>query len=132
MAGAPLENQNSVKYKTPEERKEICRQLIEHLESGLSWTCFAPLSHKTIQEYMIKYPIDFPPESIEAAFRKGSAKVEQLGWAGTMGKVQGFNPSSWKFIAMNRAGWKEKSDTKTAHTFVAPPTFGLAENIQEQ
>lgn len=79
---------------------------------------------------MEKYPNEFPADSIEAAYRKGSAKVEQLGWAGTMGKVTGFNPSSWKFIAMNRAGWKEKGETKSTHSFVNPPTFGLAQELQ--
>lgn len=104
---APEGNQNNKKWKTPEERQAVCRQLCEHLSAGLSLACFPPCDPKTLRRYVEEYPVDFPAEEIERAFRRGRLEWETIGKDGAKGQLQGFNNGSWIFNMKNRYGWKD-------------------------
>lgn len=109
--GAPKGNQNKLKFKTSKERQKVFKDLIEHVENGLSLDCFPPCDRKTIQSYVEKFPIDFPTEKLKEAEREGRRKWEALGGSLAQGKSKG-NPTAWIFNMKNRyrEDWHDRSE----------------------
>lgn len=110
---APLGNTNNTKWKTSEERKAACERVCEHIMSGLSRDCFPDADWDTVERYIKEYPVDFPPEKIENAMRINRLFWEKTGVEGTLGKIQGFNATSYIFNMVNRfkEDWKNRNDT---------------------
>jgi hypothetical protein len=109
---APEGNTNGMKFKTPEDRKAHQEAYIAHVESGLSDECFPECDPQTLRKYVAEFPIDFDTEMIGQAQRNRRLFWEKAGTDGTMGKIEGFNASSWKFNMANRFGWAEKREDK--------------------
>lgn len=120
---APEDNINAMKYKTPEERQALCAAYAAHVESGLSDECFPECDMDTLHRYEADFPVDFPTDMLQAARRKRQLFWEKAGRDGTMGQIEGFNASSWKFNMSNRFGWKEKREDET--TIKADPAQKL-------
>ena len=104
---APEGNQNNKKWKTPKERQAACKAFCDHIREGYSIASFPLCDHKTIRYYIEEYPVDFPPEEIEQAFREGRHEWEKIGKQGAKGELSGFNNGSWIFNMKNRYGWKD-------------------------
>lgn len=99
-----------MKFKTPEERQALCQAYIEHVESGLSDECFPECDPQTLRRYIADFPVDFDTDAMEVACRRRQLFWEKAGRDGTMGKITGFNASSWRFNMGNRFGWHEKRE----------------------
>jgi hypothetical protein len=112
---APLDNKFALKYKTPEERQVLCRQYIEYIKTGKSKEYFPPCSIQTFERYVKDFPQDFDTEKIEEAERRGLGRLEEIGFDGMMGKIKGFNPTTWIFVTKNRLGWRDKQDLTSAN-----------------
>lgn len=107
--GAPKGNKYPQKLKTPEQRKEAFRLFCEHLAAGYSPRTFhKPVIEETIMNMMREYKHEFEADALKLAKAEGLHQWEAMGKLGTMGKLKGFNASSWKFIVMNKLGWGEK------------------------
>jgi uncharacterized protein (DUF2249 family) len=109
MTAAP-ENAYAMKFKTPEERQDLCDSYIEHVESGLSDECFPDCDPQTLRRYLGDFPDDFDTDAMEKAKRKRQLYWEKAGRDGMMGHIDGFNANSWKFNMQNRFSWKEKRE----------------------
>lgn len=107
---APEGNDFAAKFKTPEERKQLCSEYIAHVESGLSDECFPACDPVTLKKYIQLYPVDFDTDAMIRAKRKRQLFWEEVGRDGTVGKIKGFNSKSWQFNMQNRFGWKEKRE----------------------
>jgi len=107
---APKDNNYNLKWKTPEERKAVCKRFCEHIEQGYTVDCFEDCDFKTIKRYINDYPEDFPSDMISAAKRKSRIYWEGLGIRGTEGLIDKFNAKSWEFNMSNRYGWGSKTD----------------------
>ena len=101
-------------------KPEYCEQLIEHCKQGLSFEAFAgsiPVHKDTIYEWAKKYP------EFDEAKRTGAALSllfwEKLGVAGAVGKVPGFNPTTWIFNMKNRFGWRDRQELEVSE--IEPP-----------
>lgn len=97
-------NNNNLKWKTPEERIEICKQLCDHLRKGLGWECFPPASYKTIKSYVKNYPTEFQADLIEQAEREGYHMLYEAGIDGAL-KKRNLDAKTYQFIMMNKYKW---------------------------
>lgn len=107
---APEGNQNALKFDTPEKRKQLLDNYVAHVESGLSDECFPDCDPTTFKKYVEQFPFEFDTDRIQIAKRKRQLFWESAGLNGTMGRIEGFNASSWKFNMGNRFGWSEKRE----------------------
>lgn len=111
---APSSNQFALKYKTSEERKALCQRYIDYIQTGRSKEYFPDCAIQTFERYVKDFPEDFDTEKIAEAERIGLGKLESFGFDGMMGKIPGFNPTTWIFITKNRLGWRDKQDLTSA------------------
>lgn len=117
---APRDNQFALKFKTPEERRSLCRRYIEYIQTGRSKEYFPDCAVQTFERYVKDFPEDFDTEKIAMAERLGLGKLEAAGFDGMMGKIPGFNTTAWIFITKNRLGWRDKQDFTSAGKFEMP------------
>jgi hypothetical protein len=92
-------------------KKEYPKLLIAHMSKGLSFDCFAAdcgVHIDTMHEWAKVH------KEFSEAKRLGlalSLKVwEQIGIAGTTGKMKGFNTAAWIFNMKNRFRWRDSFD----------------------
>lgn len=104
---------NGQEFKTVAQQKKLLEDYIEHCKQGLSDECFPPCSIAAFNACAAAHPDIFPSEAIERARRERQLFWEKLGITGTLGKIRGFNASSWKSNMENKFG--EKVET--------PPVF---------
>jgi len=99
------------KYKTPEERTRVFKELIEHLEQGFDVASFPPLSAKAIKDYCSKFP-EFPLDIVDQAKRTGRKVWETKGYVSLENKD--FREKTYQFIMMNKYNMSinQKSDVK--------------------
>lgn len=109
MAAAKGNNYN-MKYKTTEEQKQLLENYIAHVEQGLSDSCFPDVDMQTFKVYCEKFPEVFETDRIAAAKRKRKLFWEKMGADGSLGELDKFNATSWKFNMQNRFGWRDKRD----------------------
>jgi hypothetical protein len=133
MSGAPEGNENALRFKTPEERRQICEDYCTHIRQGFSDESFNQCRPATLGVYRKKYPIEFDAEKIEQARAERYRYWEALGIAGAMGKIPGFNAAAWIFNMKNRFGWRDKTEFTTGDggqvplvTFVLPQKDDVA------
>lgn len=93
-------------------KKKYCQMIMDHLDSGYSIESFAAVVHvnqDTIWEW-IKVHDDF-----SEAVKRGRAYCqlywEKIGMTGMMGRIVGFNPTTWIFNMKNRFNWQDKVET---------------------
>lgn len=138
LVGAPPDNKNGERFKTPEKRKEFLDAYVKHCEKGKADESFLfeGAGIRTFKNYIQNYPIEFPSETIEAAHTARFAFWETIGTNGLVGKpvyypdpngeknphdkrkplkLRGgpFNSRTWEFNMQNRFGWKVKTDVTT-------------------
>lgn len=124
--GGQPDNNNAMKYKTPEERQALCKAYCDHISKGLSDTCFPECDMETFKDYRNKFAVDFDSDAITTAQRKRQLFWETIGINGTLGiphnyktktgiekESKQFNAMSWKYNMSNRFGWKERQDMTT-------------------
>lgn len=108
---APLGNQNNKKWKTPEERQHAFGLLCEHIKAGYSRDSFPLADWDTIERYCEEFPVDFPPDILQEAFRSNRMEWERIGLQGAKGEIENYNNASWTFNMKNRfkAEWSDKT-----------------------
>lgn len=127
---APKGNTFAEKYQSDEEKQAIYAEYCEHLAKGLSKASFVPCDYRTIESYIEKYPKVLPSEKKDQAHREGRLRWEQAGWGGTMGKINGFNATSWIFNMKNRYGWKNMESVD--HTSGGDPITNINITVKKR
>ena len=83
--------------------------LIEHFKQGYSFAAFGGIigvSEDTLHQWVKKYK-DFS-ESKRIGITASLYRWEKIGLAASLGKIVGFNASTWIFNMKNRFGWRDK------------------------
>lgn len=96
------------------ERRKIFKELCDHVASGKSLECFAPLSDQSVRNYLKLYPLEFVEEELIEAKRKGRDTWEELGIRQANGSCLG-NSRTWYYNMANRYGWRERLDIEAEH-----------------
>lgn len=94
------------------ERRKVFRELLIHLQKGLSLQCFGPLSDSSIYEYCKKYPEEFNQQELQEAIRDGRDWWENIGRSQANGSCMG-NSRTWFYNMANRYGWRDKLDVES-------------------
>jgi hypothetical protein len=94
-------------------KKKYCEMLIEHRSTGRSYETFAAkvkCSVQTLYNWEKANPEFFEAKMV--AYPMALAKWEDIGMAGTCGKIKGFNASSYIYTmkCMFRDTWTEKTE----------------------
>ena len=87
-------------------REEYCQKLIDHMAKGLSYESFAAIigvHRDTLYEWEKKH--DVFSDSKKIGLGKCLLFYETIGIQGMMGKIAGFNATTWIFKMKNRFGW---------------------------
>jgi hypothetical protein len=122
LGGAPLNNTNSLKYKTSEDRQALCDRYCAYLRKGGYPSYFPECSEKTIQRYRDEFPVDFPTEKIEEAERAYKTHYFDLLYEGATGKIERYNAPSAIFLAKNINKFRDTHDvTSGGETIKSPP-----------
>lgn len=98
-------------------KPEYCEMLVEHMESGLSFECFAGVLGVTKQ--IIYDWCERHPEFLDAKNRgwsKSQLTYEKIGRSAMAGKIPNFNTAVWIFNMKNRFGWSDRIETKVEGT----------------
>ena len=106
-SGPPEGNTNSMKYKTPEERRALFDAAVAHLEQGLDKQSFEPCAWATFERYCAEYPDEFDADRIAQAIRKGRQIIEKMLMSAAIGKTKG-NPATLIFLAKNKIGYRDR------------------------
>jgi hypothetical protein len=146
QAGAPLGNQNALKYKTSEERLALCKKYCEHKRKGRTDASFVSCDMDTFNSYREKYPIDFPSDMINEAVRAGLERWETIGDDGTTGEprllkspdgkilqtvYRRFNANSYQFMMQNMFGWRIKTDVTSDGQKLDSPILYIPAEIKK-
>lgn len=124
-----LKNNNyAVKFKTKKERVSLANRYLEHCKLGFSDSCFE-IDENTLQSYIQKHPEDF--RTIKEARILRQYFWEKMGIDGALGKIPGFNVTSWIFNMKNRFGWKDKQDSEFEKEDLGIKTSELEEETEE-
>ena len=106
---APHGNQFALRYKTSEERQDLCRRYCGHIEKGYSDESFPDCDIDTLKRYITEHPEDFGAD-VGRSKRLRQLFWERAGVAGTLGQIKGFNAKSWTFNMQNRFRWADRQD----------------------
>lgn len=115
-------NTNAMKFKTAQARRALCTAYCAHVEQGLSDESFPECDMQTFKHYREEFPLDFGTVAIERSRRTRQLLWEKAGLDGMMGRIHGFNATSWRFNMANRFRWRDRSDV----TSDEKPTFSLS------
>lgn len=92
-------------------RSEYCDEIVEHMATGKSLTSFAVkinVHRDSLYEWAKVYP-EFS-DALEKARGARLSHYEQLGYAGMVGKIKGFNATVWIFSMKAYFGIREDGD----------------------
>ena len=95
----------------PKYKKEFCQKLIDHMSKGFSYEGFAGKidTHRdTLYHWEKLYP-EFS-DAKKKAFIKCMNYWEEMGMAGTVGKIKGFSTPMWIFNMKNRFKWADRHE----------------------
>lgn len=110
-SGAPHGNHNARKFDTAEERQAAFQAYCFHIAAGFSSESFhTPCVDKTVKAMLAKYPDEFDLDALDRAKAIGRHVWEDIGMQGTIGKIPGFNATSWRVNMFNRLGWAERQE----------------------
>ena len=96
------------------ERRKIFKELLAHVEQGLSLESFGPLSDVSIKKYLNLYKEEFIEEELNESKRKGRSYWETIGKRQANGECLG-NSRTWFYNMANRFGGREKLDIEAEH-----------------
>ncbi len=103
-------NDYAMKFKTPEERKDLCDKWCAWLTVGKSKESFPDCDPQTFRRYCEDFPEDFDTQKIETAERACRAWWEDAGremmWRGS----KDVSPVIWIFSMKNRFKWRDNVD----------------------
>jgi len=116
-----------LKYNTPKKRKDVHKKWCEHLASGKPQDLFPECDEETIKKYIREFPEDCPIDDVNRAKRIGKLKIYEIGFAGTVGKLVGFNAKSWQFIMNNMLGWSDKREQELYGKDGAPLSINIVD-----
>lgn len=98
-------------------KEEYCDMLIKHMEQGLSYESFAGLVSVT-RDCLYKW--EKMHESFFYSKKVGKEKMalfyERLGLSGMVGKIPGFQNSTYIFTVKNKLGWTDKQEVESNNT----------------
>ena len=96
-------------------KAEYCQKLVDFMAQGYSKEATA--AHLDISKDTL-YNWDKKHQAFSDAIREGEIKSrlfwEKTGMAGMLGKLPGFNATTWIFNMKNRHGWADKKDLTIA------------------
>lgn len=95
-------------------RRQLFKELCEHVGRGLSKESYAGLHSRTVETYFKVYPEEFDREEYEIALQKGRDTWENIGYRQANGQCLG-NSRSWYYNMANRYGWREKVEIEAEH-----------------
>jgi len=116
MKGRKL-TQREINKKVQEDklfRNMIFKELVKHLEKGMSLDSFEWISRATLNELMKRYPDEFNDDDLEHARRLGRDSWERIGLRQALGECLG-NSRTWFYNMANRYGWRDKIDVESEH-----------------
>ena len=103
-------NDYAMKFKTPEERQQLCQDWCDWISDGRAKEGFPHCDPQTFRVYCEKFPDDFDTQKIEAAERANFAWWEdasrKMMWMG----AKDTNPSILIFNFKNRFKWRDQVD----------------------
>lgn len=125
----------------PKYKKAFCEMLINHMAKGFSYESFAGKigTHRSLLYQWEKKHPEFL-DAKKKAFDQCLVFWEEMGHAGTVGKLKGFQTAMWIFQMKNRFRWadrheqhvevaqKFKEDVKVINKMSAEELASLAEN----
>ncbi len=94
-------------------KPEYCEQLIKHMSEGMSFESFGGIlqvDKQTLYNWREMHSEFF--DSYKKGLMISLAFWEKIGNAATLGKVPGFNATSWIFNMKNRFKWKDRIETE--------------------
>lgn len=92
-------------------KPEYCDLLIEHMTQGLSFQSFAGVVGcciETLYEWERSYP-DFL-DAKRLGLGRGRLFWEKVGIEAALGKITGYNATTWVFNMKNRFDWTDKRE----------------------
>lgn len=109
--GAHKGNAYAKKFKTPAQRKKMCKAWCAHISKGFSKESFPLCDPQTFKKYAQKYPKEFDTIKIQEAERQNRIFWENQGVEGLWGGKK-FNPTVWIFNMKNRFrdDWRDSQD----------------------
>ncbi len=113
-------------------KKEYCSQLIDHMDKGYSFESFAGIigiARSTL--YRWEKHLEFK-EAKEIGFAKCLLFWEKIGIDACMGKIMGFNGTSYVFNMKNRFNWKDKREVDTNVTASFEDVVKYMENATDE
>lgn len=90
-------------------RPEYCEKLVEHMREGGSLVAFSRVvnaDEKSIRNWLKRYAEFHDAYELGKSLWQGW--WEEVGRAGILGKVKGFNANAWCFMMRCRMGWIDK------------------------
>jgi hypothetical protein len=96
---------------------EYCEMLIKHMSEGLSFESFGGVVN--CHDDTLRNWCELFPEFLDARKRGLQANKifwERVGVDGAMGKIPGFNATSWIFNMKNRFKWTDRLESNTNHS----------------
>ena len=96
------------------ERRRIFRELLKHIQGGMSLESFPDMSADTVHHYLEAFPEEFCPQEYAKAMRAGRLFWEGLGRRQATGECLG-NSRTWFYNMANRFGWRERVDVESTH-----------------
>lgn len=90
-------------------KKEYCQMIVDHMAQGYSFESFCAVAgvwKEALYAWVKRYP-EFA-RAKELANIKCKLYYEQLGHAGMLGKIPGFNAYIWRLQMVNRFGWGDQ------------------------
>lgn len=111
-------------------KEEYCQMLVDHMNGGLSFESFAGLigtSRSIIYDWIKAHP-----EFLDAK-RIGEDRCrifwEKIGLAGTLGKIPGFNATTFIFNMKNRFRWRDRLEDEPGDTQFIQNNLNVQTNI---
>ena len=96
---------------------EYCEMLIKHMSEGLSFESFGGVVN--CHDDTLRNWCELFPDFLDARKRGLQANKifwERVGVDGAMGKIPGFNATSWIFNMKNRFKWTDRLESNTNHS----------------
>ena len=95
----------------PKYKKEFCERLIAHMSKGFSYESFAGKidTHRSVlYQWEHKHPefLDAKKKAVD----KCLVYWEEMGMAGTVGTLKGFQTPMWIFQMKNRFKWSDRHE----------------------